>query len=356
MSIRLLTGIAVAVAGVLLLCSGLAPTLMLADRAAACGPTTGAAPTTSPTARSTAPTSVGPIGDWNAEQVGNAATITAVGIRLGVPPRGWVIAVATAMQESSLLNTPGGDRDSVGLFQQRPSQGWGTREQLLDPQYAATAFYRSLRSVDGWQAMPLTEAAQQVQRSAYPDAYARWEPDATRIVAALTRVRADLTACQLTVSIHGWTQPVHADVGSGFRTTSRPGHDGVDLIVAKGTPIHAASAGTVTVVRCNAVDVRTGRDWGCDRDGHPELTRGCGWYVDITHPDGVATRYCHLLTRPSVIEGQRVTAGHVIGVVGSSGHSSGPHLHFEVHLADHTSRTAVDPVGFMASVGAPLNQ
>ncbi|MFI7208060.1 peptidoglycan DD-metalloendopeptidase family protein [Micromonospora aurantiaca (nom. illeg.)] len=355
MSTRVLSGIAVAVAGVLLLCSGLATTLLPGGGAGACD-TAAVAPAASSAARSPAPGGVGPVGDWNAEQVGNAATITDVGMRLGVPPRGWVIAVATAMQESSLINTPGGDRDSVGLFQQRPSQGWGTSAQLHDPRYAATAFYRKLQAVDGWQEMPLTEAAQRVQRSAYPHAYARWEPDAARIVAALTGAGASVAACGVTVSGLGWTQPVRADVGSGFRTAGRPGHDGVDLIVARGALVRAASAGTVTVVRCNAVDVRTGRDWGCDRDGDPVLTRGCGWYVDITHPGGVITRYCHLLTRPTVEEGQPVAAGDVIGVAGSSGHSSGPHLHFEVHLGDHNPATAVDPVGFMASVGAPLTQ
>ncbi|TNH29832.1 M23 family metallopeptidase [Micromonospora orduensis] len=357
MTTRVLSGIAIVVAGVLLLCSGLATTLLFGGGGAgACGPTTSVTVSASSAAPSPTADGIAAIGDWNAEQVGNAASITAVGMRLGVPLRGWVIAVATAMQESSLINTSGGDRDSVGLFQQRPSQGWGIAEQLHDPQYAATKFYQSLQAVEGWQAMPLTEAAQAVQRSAYPDAYARWEPDAPRIVAALTGVSAGVGACQVAVSAQGWTQPVHGDVGSGFRTAGRPGHDGVDLIAAKGTPIRAASTGTVSVVRCNAVDVRTGRDWGCDRDGVPALTRGCGWYVDINHPGGVITRYCHMLTHPSVIEGQQVTAGDVIGVAGSSGHSSGPHLHFEVHLGDYTSGTAIDPVAFMASVGAPLNQ
>jgi murein DD-endopeptidase MepM/ murein hydrolase activator NlpD len=86
------------------------------------------------------------------------------------------------------------------------------------------------------------------------------------------------------------------------------------------------------------------------------LTWGCGWYVDIDHVGGIVTRYCHQLVRPSVHIGQQVAAGQVIGVAGSSGHSSGPHLHFEVHLGDHTPATAVDPVPFMASVGAPLDR
>ncbi|GLI03712.1 hypothetical protein Pa4123_89910 [Phytohabitans aurantiacus] len=87
-----------------------------------------------------------------------------------------------------------------------------------------------------------------------------------------------------------------------------------------------------------------------------------GWYVDIEHPNPggpggvIVTRYCHLLTRPAVVEGQHVVAGHVIGVSGSSGHSSGPHLHYEVHLGDHSPATAVDPVVFMAGVCAPLGR
>ncbi len=81
-------------------------------------------------------------------------------MRLQIPPRGWIVAVGTAMQESSLINTPGGHDDSIGLFQQRPSQGWGTPAQLHDPQYAATKFAQKLQTINGWQAMPLTEAAQ----------------------------------------------------------------------------------------------------------------------------------------------------------------------------------------------------
>src|SRR5207249_3753246 len=124
----------------------------------------------------------------------------------------------------------------------------------------------------------------------------------------------------------------------------------VDLGAARGTPVHAAAAGTVTVVRCNVIPA----SHGCDRDGSP-ATPGCGWYVDLDHPGGVVTRYCHLLLRPAVAVGQPITAGQIVGIVGSSGHSSGPHLHFEVHLdGGHTAATAIDPIGFMAAHGAPL--
>jgi cell wall-associated NlpC family hydrolase len=119
---------------------------------------------------------------WTAEQVTDAATIISTGQNLGVPAYGIVIAVATAMQESSLRNLPYGDRDSLGLVQQRPSQGWGTPAQLMNPVYAATAFYKALLQVPGWQQLPLTVAAQDVQHSGAPTAYAQWQADATGLI------------------------------------------------------------------------------------------------------------------------------------------------------------------------------
>ncbi len=114
----------------------------------------------------------------NADQMANAATIAAVGLTRGLPDRAVVVALATAMQESDLTNLAGGDRDSVGLFQQRPSQGWGTVEQIRDPRYAASAFYNQLVKVRGWEEMRVTEAAQLVQRSAFPEAYQAWADEA----------------------------------------------------------------------------------------------------------------------------------------------------------------------------------
>jgi cell wall-associated NlpC family hydrolase len=124
--------------------------------------------------------------DLDAEQADNAATIIDVAARMNLPTRAAVIAVATALQESELRNLDHGDRDSLGLFQQRPSQGWGTPAQILDPVHAATAFYTALAKIPGWQTLPVTDTAQRVQRSATPGAYARHEPRATRIVATLT--------------------------------------------------------------------------------------------------------------------------------------------------------------------------
>jgi hypothetical protein len=124
--------------------------------------------------------------DLTVEQAENAALITAISVRRGMPARAASIALATAYQESGLVNIETGDRDSLGLFQQRPSQGWGTTEQLLDPVYATNAFYDALARVEGYDSMEITVAAQTVQRSGFPDAYADHEPDARALASALT--------------------------------------------------------------------------------------------------------------------------------------------------------------------------
>ncbi|MFD9338174.1 hypothetical protein ACFWBF_27805 [Streptomyces sp. NPDC060028] len=118
------------------------------------------------------------------EQAGHAATIAAVGVAKGLPDRAVTIALATAMQESSLRNLDHGDRDSLGLFQQRPSQGWGTPGQIMDPVYSAGIFYDHLAEIKGYSRLPLTVAAQRVQRSGFPQAYAKHEPDAIVLTAA----------------------------------------------------------------------------------------------------------------------------------------------------------------------------
>ncbi len=120
------------------------------------------------------------------EQAENAALITAVALERGMPARAASIALATAYQESKLYNIDYGDRDSVGLFQQRPSQGWGSVAQLTGPVYATNAFYDALQKVDGYDSMEITVAAQEVQRSGYPDAYADHEKDGRALASALT--------------------------------------------------------------------------------------------------------------------------------------------------------------------------
>lgn len=146
----------------------------------------------SPAATPTTGGSSGGVTALNAEQEANARIIISVGRELGIPDYGIVIALATAMQESSLRNINWGDRDSVGLFQQRPSTGWGTVEQIMDPAHATRLFFdgnpgftRGLRDIAGWESMALTVAAQKVQISAYPNAYAKWETSARAWFSAL---------------------------------------------------------------------------------------------------------------------------------------------------------------------------
>ncbi|MEV1328838.1 hypothetical protein AB0J20_04585 [Micromonospora costi] len=123
----------------------------------------------------------------NDEQVANAKAIIAATKKSGLDERAAVISIATSLQESKLENLghlgDANDHDSLGLFQQRPSSGWGTPEQITDPTYSTMAFQKGLKQIDGWHDMPLTEAAQTVQVSAYPDAYAQWEQQAADLVA-----------------------------------------------------------------------------------------------------------------------------------------------------------------------------
>jgi hypothetical protein len=130
------------------------------------------------------------------EQRENAALIIGVAKGMGLPPRAWLVALATAMQESTLRNLNYGDRDSLGLFQQRPSTGWGTPAQVTDPSYSARLFFggptnpnrgktRGLLDIPGWQTKTVAQAAQAVQISAFPDAYAKWETTARAAFATL---------------------------------------------------------------------------------------------------------------------------------------------------------------------------
>lgn len=162
------------------------------------------------------------------EQASNAATISAVGTSRGMPERAVTIALATALQESALRNIDHGDRDSLGLFQQRPSQGWGTEKQILDPVYSAGEFYRHLAEVPGYSRLPLTVAAQRVQRSGFPQAYAKHEPDAALLAAALTgRTPAALNCTPpRTTAAKADTAKVRAelvrDFGKDVLTAERP--------------------------------------------------------------------------------------------------------------------------------------
>lgn len=173
-------------------------------------PTPAATPTASPSPTATKkakpkpkpkPKRIAPVAGLDQAQMDNAKAIVKAGRKMGVPRQALIIAVATAMQESNLYNYASGvlpesqnypyqaigwDHDSVGLFQQRPSSGWGEVRDLMDPEYATQAFLSALLEIPGWQDLALTDAAQAVQVSAFPDAYAPHEQRATTVVAALT--------------------------------------------------------------------------------------------------------------------------------------------------------------------------
>jgi hypothetical protein len=166
----------------------------------------------------TARSSAGEV-DLDPSQAEIATTIVAVAIKLGMPARAVTVALATAEQESKLQNLDYGDRDSVGVFQQRPSQGWGPRERLLDPAYASARFYLALAKVHGWEKMPIHVAAQKVQRSAYGPAYQQHETMAQVLTTALTgRGGGNGFACLLRPKVTRTTAPdvrqrVHRDWG-----------------------------------------------------------------------------------------------------------------------------------------------
>jgi murein DD-endopeptidase MepM/ murein hydrolase activator NlpD len=267
---------------------------------------------------------------FTAEQEQNASIIIGVGKSRGVPAYGWVVAIATSIQESGLRNLDYGDRDSLGLFQQRPSQGWGTPAQVRDPEYAAGKFYDALVKVEGWQSMPVTVAAQAVQRSGFPDAYAAHDSVARELVQALAG-SADVGLLSpaafnsTSIDCAGGIAAITGDVvfplpagtftdldnygESGSRWASY--HTGNDLSAPCGTPVTAITDGTVII--------RTDEAWAGS------------WLVQVqTAPGKLTTWYAHM-SQLDVKDGQQVTAGQRIGQVGSEGNSSGCHLHVEIH-------------------------
>jgi murein DD-endopeptidase MepM/ murein hydrolase activator NlpD len=172
--------------------------------------------------------------------------------------------------------------------------------------------------------------------------------------AFISRKRYKIPACNPVLhspltSSGAWLLPVSAPLVSGFRTATRPSHDGIDLSAARNTPIRAVAAGTVTRVTCNTPTNN------CDVDGGSTVG-GCGWYVEVQHLGNIVTRYCHLVRRPSVALGQVVPKGAVLGYVGMSGNASGPHLHFEVHAyaPPATHANAINPLSLLKSKGLTI--
>jgi len=152
--------------------------------------------------------------EMDIEQAEIAATIAAVAARRKLPEQAVVIAYATALQESKLYNVNYGDRDSLGVFQQRPSQGWGTKKQIMDPVYATNRFFAALEKVKGYRKMPVAEAAQEVQRSAAGYAYGPHEAEARLLAAAFTG--------RVPRAVHCWYPPEGGKGGGGEQAAAAP--------------------------------------------------------------------------------------------------------------------------------------
>lgn len=259
------------------------------------------------------------------EQEEHAATIIDVGLSLGVPERGLVVAIATALQESGLRNLDYGDRDSQGLFQQRPVSGWGTVAQIRDPVASSQAFYGraahtdnpGLLDIAGWEEMAITEAAQAVQRSAYPFAYAQWEALARATVATALESPDVFADCGPMVN-GSWAWPTEGRDTAQFGQCAGYGdrcHSGHDVANTVGTPIWAPADGVV---------VSVSRHWSY------------GLHVIIDHGGGVTTLLAHL-DSAEVAAGDSVVVGQVVAGMGWSGNvrpagPGGTHLHYEVRV------------------------
>lgn len=316
----------------------------------------------------------------NRQQLTHAATIIETGSAInGVTRDGLVIALVAALTESTLrmlsntsaypesANYPndgnGSDNDSLGLFQMRPQSGWGTVAELMDPVYQAEAFFggptgpnhpspRGLLDIPGWEQMDKGEAAQAVEVSAYPDRYRNYEPVAETILTTLT---ATTPTASTNGTGDGGVVPVAQPAGRessrvvfplpegtwvmtspfGMRVHPITGeyklHSGTDFSAEDGTPLLAAADGRVTVA---------------------EFSGGYGGLIVIEHTisgQTVVTAYAHMWEHGIHVQaGDTVTAGQHIGDVGSSGYSTGPHLHFEVRVGG-TDGEFTDPAAWLHS-------
>jgi len=236
-----------------------------------------------------------------AEQADNAALIAATALGRDLPAHAVTVALATAMQESGLRNLDYGDRDSVGLFQQRPSQGWGTVEEIRDPHFATNAFYDHLEQVDGWQQIPVTEAAQAVQRSGHPLAYADHEADARLWARALTgEVPFGAVTCSLRAAksdpaaAQSFAARVSEDFGPRADVTIDPPTDGassIEISSGERSVLDAAATWSVTVAShwpvtdvtlCDREWLRTGGKWQAVAGATP----GCSQAVVVRFSTG----------------------------------------------------------------------
>jgi hypothetical protein len=216
---------------------------------------------------------VAEVGDVRAqvdlEQGQWAALIAAIAQERGLPPRATTIAIATAFQESKIHNIDYGDRDSVGLFQQRPSQGWGSVAEIMDPHYSIGKFYDALVKVDNYESMVINDAAQLVQRSGFPEAYAQHEEYSRALASALRGYSPAAFTCQLNAGGSGSTTAVVESVEAAFGDidVERDGDDATYPLTGKADDVRARGwalahylVGQAALLRISEVSF-DGRTW-----------------------------------------------------------------------------------------------
>jgi len=291
-------------------------------------------------------------------QKSNATQVIKAAADRDIPAQAAVIALATAMQESGLIVVDHGDKagpDSRGMFQQRDS--WGTVADRMNPYKSANLFYDRLVNVPNWDKMPVTQAAQAVQISAFPDAYAKHEESARNVLAnAITNANPyaselsglsewvgaaggdinDEEKCDDTSGLYPtgtWLNPFCNDsaatvsnyFGPRFIFGGYSFHSGMDMWVAgqPNAPLCATAAGTVSKI---------------------SSTGGCGNSIIVMTDDKLSYVYCHMKSAPLVNEGDHVEAGDPIGFMGTTGNSTGEHLHWEISTLGGQGVNAANPM------------
>ena len=216
----------------------------------------------------------------------NAALIADIAVTRGLPDHAATVAIATAMQESRLTNLDYGDLDSLGLFQQRPSQGWGTAEQVSDMTYATNIFYDHLLQVPDWETIPVEDAAQEVQRSGYPELYAAWDAMARAWASGLTGERSAGVTCALEPATSSDADGLVAAIGGTLPNVNVSvvppnGKTGTNNGAATNT---ASTTLTITLPDGLSADNRTRLCW---QTAGWLVTHARQYGIDALHADGM---------------------------------------------------------------------
>lgn len=197
------------------------------------------------------------------DQAHYASVIVGLTVRRDLPPRAGSIAMATVYQETGIRNLDYGDLDSIGLFQQRPSQGWGTKIQLLDPYYSTGKFYDKLVKIKGWQNDDITTIAQRIQISAHPDAYRAHEQDGRVLASTL----AGQTPASFSCLVRGGASGQSAELKSALSKTFgvKPSGSGNTVTVKAATTDAAWAYAHFSVANAKQYGITTveagGRSW-----------------------------------------------------------------------------------------------